>query len=111
MKFDKPLGRFYNHRFSLIASGARSRRGSQFHDVEEVSMDFSGRFSEGLSFDDVLLRPARSNVLPREADLSTRFTRNIPINVPLLIAGMDTVTEARLAIAIAQQGGVGVIHK
>ncbi len=74
-------------------------------------MDFSGRFSEGLSFDDVLLRPARSNVLPREADLSTRFTRNIPINVPLLSAGMDTVTEARLAIAIAQQGGVGVIHK
>ncbi len=66
---------------------------------------------EALSFDDVLLKPARSNVLPREADLSTRLTRRIPLNVPLLSAAMDTVTEGTLAIAIAQQGGIGVIHK
>ncbi len=69
------------------------------------------RISEGLSFDDVLLRPARSNVLPRDADVSTRFTRNISLNVPLVSAAMDTVTEARLAMAIAQEGGIGVIHK
>lgn len=69
------------------------------------------RFSEGLSFDDVLLRPARSNVLPRDVDVSTRFTRRIRLNIPLVSAAMDTVTEARLAIAIAQEGGIGVIHK
>jgi len=66
---------------------------------------------EGLSFDDVLLVPAKSDVLPRDADLSTQFTRNVRLNIPLISAGMDTVTEARLAIAIAQEGGIGVIHK
>ncbi len=69
------------------------------------------RFSEGLSFDDVLLRPARSNVLPRDVDVSSPFTRHIRLNIPLVSAAMDTVTEARLAIAIAQEGGIGVIHK
>src|SRR5947199_6573305 len=66
---------------------------------------------EALTFDDVLLVPAYSEILPREVDLSTRVTRGIRLNVPLLSAAMDTVTEARLAIAIAQQGGLGVIHK
>jgi len=66
---------------------------------------------EALTFDDVLLVPAYSEILPREVDLSTRVTRGIRLNVPLLSAAMDTVTEARLAIAIAQEGGVGVIHK
>ncbi len=74
-------------------------------------MDPKDRISEGLSFDDVLLRPARSNVLPRDVDLSARFTRNVCLNIPLVSAAMDTVTESRLAIAIAQQGGIGVIHK
>ncbi len=69
------------------------------------------RFSEGLSFDDVLLRPARSDVLPRDVDLRTRFTRDITLNIPLVSAGMDTVTESRMAICIAQQGGIGVVHK
>src|SRR6266704_2878675 len=66
---------------------------------------------EALTFDDVLLVPAYSEILPREVDLSTRVTRGIRLNVPLLSAAMDTVTEARLAIAIAQEGGIGIIHK
>jgi len=66
---------------------------------------------EALTFDDVLLVPARSDVLPNEAILKTRLTRNIELNIPLLSAAMDTVTEGRLAIAIAQEGGLGIIHK
>ena len=69
------------------------------------------RISQGLSFDDVLLKPCRSNVLPRDVDVRTQFTRNISLNIPMSSAAMDTVTEARLAIAIAQEGGIGVIHK
>lgn len=68
-------------------------------------------FVDGLTFDDVLLIPARSDVLPAETDTSTQFTRGIPLRIPLCSAAMDTVTEAALAIAIAQQGGIGVIHK
>ncbi len=66
---------------------------------------------EALTFDDVLLVPAHSTVLPREVNLKTRLTRNITLNIPLMSAAMDTVTEARLAIAIAQEGGIGIIHK
>lgn len=66
---------------------------------------------EGFTYDDVLLLPAYSEVLPREVDLSTRFTRDIALNIPLVSAAMDTVTESKLAIAIAQEGGIGVIHK
>jgi IMP dehydrogenase len=66
---------------------------------------------EGLTFDDVLLVPDRSDVLPSQTDTSTRFTRNIRLQIPLCSAAMDTVTEAALAIALAQQGGIGVIHK
>jgi IMP dehydrogenase len=69
------------------------------------------RISQGLSFDDVLLKPCRSNVLPRDVNVRTQFTRNITLNIPMSSAAMDTVTEARLAIAIAQEGGIGVIHK
>lgn len=65
----------------------------------------------GLTFDDVLLVPARSDVLPNETDTSTQFTRGIRLTIPLCSAAMDTVTEASLAIALAQQGGIGVIHK
>src|SRR2546426_4028819 len=71
----------------------------------------SANISEGLTFDDVLLLPARSDVLPSETDTSTQFTRNIRLQIPLTSAAMDTVTEAALAIALAQQGGIGVIHK
>ena len=66
---------------------------------------------EALTFDDVLLQPDYSDVLPREVDLTTRLTTEISLNIPLLAAAMDTVTEARLAIALAQEGGIGVIHK
>ncbi len=66
---------------------------------------------EALTFDDVLLVPAYSDVLPREVDLSTRLTRGIRLNLPFVSAAMDTVTEARLAITIAQEGGIGIIHK
>ena len=66
---------------------------------------------DGLTFDDVLLIPAYSEVLPRNVELSTRFSRNIKLNVPIVSAAMDTVTEAKLAIAIAREGGIGVIHK
>ena len=66
---------------------------------------------KALTFDDVLLVPAHSNILPRDVDLSTQLTRNIRLNLPLLSSAMDTVTEARLAIAIAQEGGIGIVHK
>jgi IMP dehydrogenase len=66
---------------------------------------------EGLTFDDVLLLPGESDVLPREAELATRFSRNVRLKIPICSAAMDTVTESRLAIAIAQEGGIGVIHK
>ena len=66
---------------------------------------------EALTFDDVLLEPAKSDLLPSEVEITTRLTRNIPLNIPLLSAAMDTVTDSRMAIAMAQQGGMGVIHK
>jgi len=66
---------------------------------------------DGLTFDDVLLIPAYSEVLPRDVDLTTSFSRNIKMNIPIVSAAMDTVTEAKLAIAIAREGGIGVIHK
>lgn len=66
---------------------------------------------EGLTFDDVLLIPAESDVLPSDVDISTRLTKNITLNTPVLTAAMDTVTECRMAIAIAREGGIGVIHK
>ena len=74
-------------------------------------MNDKDRIREGLSFDDVLIRPAKSDVLPRDVDITTRLTRSIALNIPLVSAAMDTVTEARLAIAIAQEGGLGFIHK
>ncbi|MFN7755895.1 MAG: IMP dehydrogenase, partial [Betaproteobacteria bacterium] len=66
---------------------------------------------KALTFDDVLLLPAFSAVLARETSLATRLSRQIPLNLPLVSAAMDTVTEARLAIALAQEGGIGIIHK
>ncbi|MBV1913386.1 MAG: IMP dehydrogenase, partial [Cycloclasticus sp.] len=66
---------------------------------------------EALTFDDVLLVPAHSTVLPRDVSLQTQLTRGISLNIPILSAAMDTVTEARLAIALAQEGGIGIIHK
>ncbi|MCK5381177.1 MAG: IMP dehydrogenase, partial [Candidatus Latescibacteria bacterium] len=66
---------------------------------------------KGLTFGDVLLVPAKSEVVPRDINVSTRLTRNIRLNIPLVSAAMDTVTESRLAIAIAREGGIGILHK
>jgi IMP dehydrogenase len=75
-------------------------------------MEYEARpIEEALTFDDVSLYPQRSNVIPRDVDVSTRFTRNVRINIPVVSSAMDTVTEARLAIALAREGGIGVIHR
>jgi IMP dehydrogenase len=68
-------------------------------------------FGEGLTFDDVLLLPAYSQVLPRETIIKTKLTKAITLNIPMLSAAMDTVTEASLAMAIAREGGIGILHK
>ena len=72
--------------------------------ADKITMD-------GLTYDDVLLIPAYSEVLPKEVVLKTKFSRNIDLNVPFVTAAMDTVTESSMAIAIAREGGIGVIHK
>ncbi|HBQ95554.1 MAG TPA: IMP dehydrogenase, partial [Sulfobacillus sp.] len=75
-------------------------------------MEFHEKFGpEALTFDDVLLLPGHSNVLPKDVDVTTRFTRHVRLNTPLASAGMDTVTQSRMAIAMAREGGIGVIHK
>lgn len=66
---------------------------------------------QGLTFDDVLLIPAASDVLPNQVELSTQLTKDIKLNIPMISSGMDTVTESRMAIAMAREGGLGVIHK
>ena len=68
-------------------------------------------FIEGLTFDDVLLVPAFSEVIPRDVDIKTKLTKDITLNVPMLSAAMDTVTEASLAITLAREGGLGILHK
>ena len=74
--------------------------------------NFESKFiKEGLTFDDVLLIPAESNVLPAETDFSTYITKKIKLNTPIITAAMDTVTEADMAIAMAREGGLGIIHK
>ncbi len=79
--------------------------------VTPQKIEQSRFFGEGLTFDDVLLMPAYSQVLPRETDLTTRLTKTLKLNIPMLSAAMDTVTEASLAIALAREGGVGILHK
>lgn len=77
-----------------------------------LNTNFGEKFvKEGLTFDDVLLIPAESDVLPKEVDVSTYLTKKIKLNTPLMTAAMDTVTEAEMAIAIAREGGIGIIHK
>ena len=79
--------------------------------METQKLDSTKFFGEALTFDDVLLMPFYSEVLPREVDISTQLTRNLRINAPIVSAAMDTVTENKLAIAIARMGGIGIIHK
>src|SRR4051794_11187490 len=74
--------------------------------------EFSKKFfGEGLTFDDVLLMPSYSQVLPRQVNIQTRLTRALSLNIPMLSSAMDTVTEANLAIALAREGGIGILHK
>src|ERR1700742_2078753 len=79
--------------------------------MELVMVQGYRTISEAFTFDDVLLKPGLSDVLPSEADIRSRVTRAIPLNIPIMASAMDTVTEARMAIAMAQAGGVGVIHR
>src|SRR6202162_2649530 len=74
-------------------------------------MMIDGAIPEGLTFDDVLLLPGKSSILPAEADTRTCVSRKIALNIPVVAAAMDTVTDSRLAIAIARQGGIGFIHR
>jgi len=76
-----------------------------------MAFDSEKFLGEGLTYDDVLLVPAHSTVLPRETDLTTRFSRNIKLKIPIVSAAMDTVTDSKMAIAMAQEGGIGVMHK
>ena len=77
-----------------------------------VNLDAGQKFlKEGLTFDDVLLIPAESDVLPADIDLHTWLTKKIRLNIPVMSAAMDTVTEYRMAIALAREGGIGIIHK
>ncbi|MGC1936238.1 MAG: IMP dehydrogenase, partial [Candidatus Acidiferrales bacterium] len=74
-------------------------------------MTLDGRISEGLTFDDVLLKPGKSSVLPTATDTRTCLSRKLALNIPIVAAAMDTVTESRLAIALARQGGFGFVHR
>ena len=71
----------------------------------------SGELREALTFDDVLLEPRHSDLIPRDVEVATRFSRNVTLNIPLASAAMDTVTEWQLAVALAREGGIGVIHR
>src|SRR5262245_57928286 len=84
---------------------------TKFDEVSASPSPLAAGLRTALTFDDILLVPRHSTVLPAQVDVSTRLTRNIPLNVPLLSAAMDTVTESEMAIAMAQHGGLGVIHK
>ena len=77
-----------------------------------INTDAASKFArQGLTFDDVLLIPAESDILPADVDLHTQLTKKIKLNIPVMSAAMDTVTESRMAIAIAREGGIGIIHK
>src|SRR5215218_10228677 len=84
---------------------------TKFDEVSASTSPLAAGLRTALTFDDILLVPRHSTVVPRDVDVSTRLTNNIKLNVPLLSAAMDTVTESEMAIAMAQQGGLGIIHK
>jgi hypothetical protein len=82
-----------------------------FNILKEEKGMLQDRIREGLTFDDVLLVPAKSEVLPRDVDLSIQLAKNIRLNIPMMSAAMDTVTDSRMAIAMAREGGLGIVHK
>ena len=91
--------------------GKFARNLISFHRLMTANFIADKIVMDGLTYDDVLLIPAYSEVLPRTVSLSTKFSRNIELQIPFVTAAMDTVTEAPMAIAIAREGGIGVIHK
>src|ERR1700730_17117348 len=94
-----------------VISLRRDRRSSPRAGRLELAMESNGNLREALTFDDVLLRPGLSELMPSDADIRTRITREIALNVPIVASAMDTVTEAKMAIAMAQAGGLGVVHR
>src|SRR5918912_621418 len=98
-----------NRRQFRVAGGAP--RDKSFLELAMAGIIEATGSREALTFDDVLLRPGHSEVLPSETEVRSRVTRTISLNIPILSSAMDTVTEARLAIAMAQAGGIGVIHR
>ncbi len=94
---------FFSLRLSIFARNSTTNCNMKAHDSKIIG--------EGLTYDDVLLVPNYSNVLPREVSIQSKFSRNITLNVPIVSAAMDTVTESSMAIAMAQEGGIGVLHK
>src|SRR5262249_15427536 len=100
------------------SSSAVGRSSSEDRDLEsrrrggwELAMAVNGSPREALTFDDVLLKPGLSDVLPSDVDVRSRVTNGIPLNIPIIASAMDTVTEAHMAIAMAQAGGIGVVHR
>src|SRR5246127_1675497 len=93
---------------ALIHTSGRHRAAER---SKELTMAVGQGIREAFTFDDVLLKPGLSDVLPSEADIRSRVTRAIPLDIPIMASAMDTVTEARMAIAMAQAGGIGVIHR
>ena len=107
MPSDFPRSLPGTHKPSVCRAGSR---GTAVRYHKKISM-IQDAITEGLTFDDVLLEPARSEVLPSEVDTRTQLTREIGLNIPIVSAAMDTVTESHLAIALAQQGGIGIVHR
>ena len=97
--------------FGVNLTSALSLHMARINTPTETKNSSSKFFGEGLTFDDVLLLPAFSQVLPRETDIRAKLTRDLTLNIPMLSAAMDTVTEATLAIALAREGGIGILHK
>src|ERR1700732_2180205 len=99
--------------FRPTSCGGAARQAAAARQITEVALALIPRpsLNEALTFDDVLLLPGHSAVLPGAADLKTKLTSTISLNIPIVSSAMDTVTEARLAIALAQAGGIGVIHR
>ena len=110
MGFDSTAMPIASPKDPLIPRSYRGEMSRRMELVMALVQGFQG-IREAYTFDDVLLKPGLSDILPSEADIRSRVTRAIPLNIPIIASAMDTVTEARMAIAMAQSGGIGVIHR